>query len=322
MDTPTTTPPSEAAAPTTTGLAPTTKAEKVPVPMGIRFENIDQAYRFAANIADTDFVPKAYRKRPADILAAVQMGQELGLAPMQALSSLAVVNGYASLWGDGLLAVVISSPTYLKHDECFVVDNTRRKTLTADDLKKDTTAAVCVFWRHGRIDPVESIYSIGHAKKAGLWSKQGPWQTNPDRMLKMRARSFAARDMFPDVLRGIRTVEEVQDIPADDAPVVREVRRMSDTPADVVMSDAAAADVVSTPAPAPPTVVLDPAGVKAVAQFLGGYTVTLTNGIQVDVTEGMDALDLEKFVDTRTKVQLTVNRVADTLQLVSFAVVD
>jgi hypothetical protein len=43
-------------------------------------------------------------------------------------------------------------------------------------------------------------------------------------MLQMRARSFAARDAFPDVLKGLRAVEELRDI--EETPPV--VRRKSD----------------------------------------------------------------------------------------------
>ncbi len=62
------------------------------------------------------------------------------------------------------------------------------------------------------------------AKRAGLWDKRGrngapgPWQQYPDRMLQARARTFALRDVFPDVLMGLSaSVEELQDIPAEDA---------------------------------------------------------------------------------------------------------
>lgn len=37
-------------------------------------------------------------------------------------------------------------------------------------------------------------------------------------MLQMRARGFALRDAFPDVLKGLITVEEAKDIPAHDGP--------------------------------------------------------------------------------------------------------
>src|SRR4051794_40246617 len=91
--------------PPTTAIA--TKApDKISVPMGVRLDTLDQAWRFATVVAETDFAPKAYRGKPADILAAIQHGQELGLTPMQSLSSLNVVNGMVSLWGDGLLAVI------------------------------------------------------------------------------------------------------------------------------------------------------------------------------------------------------------------------
>jgi hypothetical protein len=49
------------------------------------------------------------------------------------------------------------------------------------------------------------------AKRAGLWTKAGPWQTYPRRMLQMRARSFALRDAFPDVLKGLISVKEALD---------------------------------------------------------------------------------------------------------------
>src|SRR5690606_6210149 len=59
--------------------------------------------------------------------------------------------------------------------------------------------------------PIKATFSVADAKKAGLWGKQGPWQQYPKRMLSMRARAFALRDGFADVLRGLGIAEEVQD---------------------------------------------------------------------------------------------------------------
>jgi hypothetical protein len=53
------------------------------------------------------------------------------------------------------------------------------------------------------------------AKAAGLQGKQGPWTQYPKRMRQMRARAFALRDVFPDVLRGLPVAEEVMDIPPE-----------------------------------------------------------------------------------------------------------
>jgi len=58
-------------------------------------------------------------------------------------------------------------------------------------------------------------FSVEDAKRAGLWGKQGPWQAYPKRMLQMRARGFALRDAYPDVLKGLISTEEAQDYPEE-----------------------------------------------------------------------------------------------------------
>ncbi len=50
----------------------------------------------------------------------------------------------------------------------------------------------------------------------------------PKRMLQLRARGFALRDAFPDVLKGLVTAEEAQDYPTQPEPVV--VRPKFDEP--------------------------------------------------------------------------------------------
>lgn len=215
---------------TTAMAVPTDTAPKPPVRLGIAPTTLDEGWRLAQMFAKSELVPKNFRGRPEDILVAIQYGLEIGLPPMAALSSVAVVNGRAALWGDGFLAVLMASPLYQDHDERYevVVDMgpdpvtkapiiavERRDRVTAADLQKDTTAAVCTFWRVGKKTPVTRAFSVAQAKKAGLWGKAGPWQEYGDRMLSMRARGFAGRDAFPDVVRGIKTAEEVLDTPPD-----------------------------------------------------------------------------------------------------------
>jgi hypothetical protein len=60
-------------------------------------------------------------------------------------------------------------------------------------------------------------FSVSDAKRAGLWGKSGPWANYPERMLKYRARGFCLRDAFPDVLKGLITIEEANDYPTVDA---------------------------------------------------------------------------------------------------------
>lgn len=165
-------------------------------------KNIDEALKFADYLANSDIVPKDFQRKPANILVAVQWGMELGLQPMQAMQSIAVINGRPSLWGDAVIALARSSPL------CEYVYES-----------DDGETATCRVKRVGEEEQVRT-FSMADAQQAGLKGKQGPWAQYPKRMRQMRARSFALRDVFPDVLRGMPMAEEVQDIPTEPIRVV------------------------------------------------------------------------------------------------------
>lgn len=289
-------------------------ATKVPVSLGIAPKSLEEGWRLAQIMAASSLVPSGFFNKPSDVLVAIELGMEIGFAPMQALQSIAVINGRPSVWGDGFLALIMASKPYHDHDEYYEVGGERRDGLVADDWKKDDTAAVCTFWRRDKAKPVTVRFTVGQAKKGGLLAKKGPWQEYPDRMLKMRARSWAGRDCFPDVLRGLSTVEEVRDVPEfDDAPAPPPVRRISET-ATPAKTQAAAGDQAVRE--------LAPATVKAVQQFMGGYAVTLGNGAEFDVIDLADATELEKFVGTDHKVRVTCDVVDQRLRLKSYGIAD
>jgi hypothetical protein len=160
-------------------------------------QNVKEALEFAEMMSKSNLVPKEFSGNPGNILVAIQWGMELGLQPMQAMQNIAVINGRPSLWGDSVIALVKASPT------CeYVVEE------VTDDK------AVCKVKRRG--EPEQSrVFSKADAQAAGLLNKQGPWTQYPKRMLQMRARSWALRDVFPDVLRGMPVAEELMDMPKE-----------------------------------------------------------------------------------------------------------
>jgi len=205
---------------------------------------ITEAMEFSKMLANSTMVPKAYHGKPQDIMVCVQWGMELGLAPMQALQNIAVINGKPSVYGDAMMALVQASPV------CEGVDETIEGEGTTNPV------AVCIARRKGR-SPVTIRFSVEDAKRAGLWGKQGPWQAYPKRMLQMRARGFALRDAFPDVLKGLITAEEAQDFPSEAAPtVVKDI-----TPRNPL--DALQAPARPAPAPSLPAQTSDPMVIEA-----------------------------------------------------------
>lgn len=155
--------------------------------------SLDQAMQYAKLIADSDLAPKDYRGKPGNVLIAIQYGHEVGLKPLQAIQNIAVINGRPTIWGDAMIALVQNHPLceYIK------------------EYMKDQTA-YCTVKRRGE-DEYTYEFSKEDARLAGLLTKPGVWTQYPDRMLQMRARGFALRDKFSDVLKGIALREEVED---------------------------------------------------------------------------------------------------------------
>ena len=135
---------------------------------------------------------------------------------MAALQSIAVINGRPSLWGDGALAIVRSSPL------CEYIHE------LAPDQALEKGYGECTVKRHDDDVPITRRFTKAMAEQAGLWGgkskdpdkkKFEPWYNYPGRMLQMRARAWAMRDAIPEALRGISIREEVEDIePRDITP--------------------------------------------------------------------------------------------------------
>jgi len=163
-------------------------------------EGLAMYMNLAEKLSKAELVPNQYRGKPNNILVAIQWGMELGLTPMRALQSIAIINGKASIYGDELLGLVKSHPAFRGCEE-KVKDDVATCT-----IKRDVA---------GEMEVTERTFSKDDAIKSKLWGKAGPWQQYPDRMLQMRARGFAIRDAFPDAIKGIITYEELRDYPQE-----------------------------------------------------------------------------------------------------------
>ena len=199
---------------------------------GFAPQTMTEAIDFSNMLSKSTMVPKAYQNKPEDVLVAVQWGYELGLAPLQALQNIATINGKPSVYGDAAMALVQNSPVCEDVKEYFEGEGS------------SNPIAVCVAKRKNRTEVI-SKYSVEDAKRAGLWNKQGPWTQYPKRMLQMRARGFALRDAFPDVLKGLITVEEAQDYP-EDTPVAQAPQIKHANPLDAIKEIVEASDVATT----------------------------------------------------------------------------
>lgn len=163
---------------------------------------LDEAFRLAQALSQAgDMIPKHFQSKPQAVMAAILQGANVGLAPMQALQYIAVINGRPSVWGDALPAMVMAAGHFVDVEM---------------EGEGKTRAAVATLTRKdGR--KIVRRFSWSDAERAGLSKKPGPWTQYPERMLQMRARAFAIRDGAPDALLGLSIAEEVQDYGPDAA---------------------------------------------------------------------------------------------------------
>lgn len=215
----------------------------------LEIKSFAELENLAMILGKSDIVPKDMIGKPANILLALMFGNELGLTPAQALQNVMVVNGRPSLWGDAMMGLV---------------ENSNLQEFWKDDFKADVEGGTFFFTtkRKGR-DPVTRSFSMADARAAKLTDKEGPWKGYPKRMLFHRARSWALRDVYPDVLKGIRYYEEERDI--IDAEVVE--TKVYAAPKET--GAAAPAAAAAAPAPEPEK---KPEGQEATFKVSGGAT--------------------------------------------------
>ena len=146
------------------------------------------------------------------VVIALQLGAELGFAPMQSLRTIAVLNNRPVPSADGCVAAVMAS------GQC-------------DYFREVETTEAHSTWetqRRGDPQPRQFTFTIDDARRAGLAQREH-WRAYPKRMLAARAKKYLAQDTYPDVIGGLLSAEEALDLTAapaavanGDAPVAAE----------------------------------------------------------------------------------------------------
>lgn len=221
---------------------------------GVKMKTVAECAEFCRLLQAGGMIPKGMTVEGAVI--ATLAGARLGLDPFQSVQGIATINGRPAIWGDALVAIVKGSG--LVEDEAVEYLPTRSECKGVRYSVK----------RKGVPTPYVGTFSKADAEKAGLWGK-GVWQAYPARMMFNRARAFALRDGFADVLRGFRIAEEEQDAVTHDAPAEADrPRKRTRASASELLAriDAKTAD-------AEPTITVDAVDVKPEGEDAQGVSI-------------------------------------------------
>lgn len=211
--------------------------------------SVRETAKLARYIADTDFVPRAFRGNPAAVTAAMLYGAELGVGRMTALQTMTPIQGKVGISAELMRSLVLSQGHRIE----LVKLSTDRCTIKGQRDGTDT-------WQ-------EVTWTLDDAKRADL--RGDGWRKYPRAMLMARATTELCRFMFADVLHGIVAVEEYVDTVTSAAPVESIATATDDEPPApprrVIQRGSRKTTADSSPGESPPPPSRSPAPAEAAA---------------------------------------------------------
>lgn len=176
--------------------------------------------------AASELVPATYRGKPANCLIAADIANRLGVSTISVMQNLYPINGRIS-WSSQFIIALINSCGKFSNLQYAMSGEGATRTCVAFAKNKDG-------------DRLESpAVSMAMARGEGWLGKAGSkWQTMPELMLQYRAASFFGKLHCPEILMGMMTTEEAEDIPPEPQSAKKKTE-MSDI-ASATKSDAVA----------------------------------------------------------------------------------
>lgn len=166
--------------------------ENNPRALAIIPRTVAECTDLAERLAKSGLLPEKLRNKAPDVLMMIMAGQEMGLAPMAALRTFHIIEGKPVMSADGMVGLVLAS----------------RKALYFRCVSSSEESVIYETQRVGDDKPQRCEWTIQQAKKAALTQKDN-WRLYPRAMLASRARSELARAVYPDVLAGHYTEDEI-----------------------------------------------------------------------------------------------------------------
>jgi len=212
-------------------------------------QSFELAIRQAKLLSSSTLVPAQYRgviekKKGGNItyeqndnaipncVIAINMASRMGADPLMVMQNLYIVEGRPSWSSQWIIAAINGcgrfSPLRFeltdngkKEVEYTVtewVDNNRQNRKVKDTIQNLSCVAWAVEKETGERITSPTV-TIEMAVKEGWYQKNGSkWQTMPEVMLRYRTASFFGKLYAPELLMGLQTVEEMQDVVIDATP--------------------------------------------------------------------------------------------------------
>lgn len=206
------------------------------------YNRFKQLQELAEYLSKSDLVPQSYKGKPSNCLIAMDIANQVNMPPFMVMQNLFVIQGKPSWSGQMINALI----------------RTRYTDIEVQHFHKEENGPDAKGCRIKAVDPKgKTVYgpvvTIAMAKKEGWYEKNGSkWPSIPDLMLTYRAFTFFGRVHCPDLLLGMQSKEEHQDIdsevdPVDAAQALTEALVANGQEAEEEIIDAEATETIPEP---------------------------------------------------------------------------
>ena len=182
---------------------------------------MSEQVRVAEFLAGSDIVPDAFRKRPANVWLALDMGAHMGLKPFQTFRAVHVIKGTPTFSAEAMRGMAMAAG----------------HTVTVTSTPTEATVSIK---RADGLGEGTTTFTLDQAKQAGYLGKGGNWASDPESMLVARATSRCAKRVIPDLLMGLTMTEEMDDVVA-----------VEGSPVEALQATTEAVAAIEAPEPAP-----------------------------------------------------------------------
>jgi len=167
---------------------------------GNMFEVMDKAYKFAEIMAGSNLLPNHYKNNVPNCFIAIQSAFRIGIDPMLYMQNTYVVGGKLGMGTSFAVSLANMSGKFKSGI-----------TYNVEGEGNNMAATAYATLKNGEV--IQYTVSMQMAMADG-WTKNAKYKSLPDLMLRYRAATLLIRTHIPEVLNGLHTTEELEDVQA------------------------------------------------------------------------------------------------------------
>jgi hypothetical protein len=164
-------------------------------------KNFELLQRRAKAMAASSVVPSQFQNNPANCMIAVELAQRTGSSEIAIAQNMYVVQGKPTFSGTFVAGLIGSCGRFsnVKYD------------MKGEEGSMDRG---CIAWAKDKEtgERVDGVWVTMQMAKDEGWLKNPKWKSMPELMLRYRAAAFFGRLHISDVMAGMHTTEEMQDV--------------------------------------------------------------------------------------------------------------